>query len=105
MKVKLFDLSALPEGGAVSFEIHDKKGFAVKYEGDVFVYENSCPHLNIPLEWQENQFLDGEGHLIQCSTHGALFLINSGECISGPCMGDKLQPIAFEIDEDAVFAV
>ncbi|WP_018275769.1 Rieske (2Fe-2S) protein [Teredinibacter turnerae] len=104
MSIKLFSLSALPEGGAVSFPYKNQPAFAVKRDGEIFAYINSCPHLGIPLEWQENNFLDDDGELIQCATHGALFLIETGECISGPCNGEHLQPININIIAQDVFA-
>ena len=71
----------------------------VRREGRVYAYRNRCPHRGIPLEWQPDQFLDDSGSLIRCSTHGALFLIESGECVAGPCEGQALQ--ALECREDA----
>jgi nitrite reductase/ring-hydroxylating ferredoxin subunit len=84
----------LPNGSAI---------FAVKKDGGIFVYRNQCPHLGIELEWQEDEFLDSEGALIQCSTHGALFLIESGECIAGPCVGKVLQEIPHRIEDKIIY--
>jgi nitrite reductase/ring-hydroxylating ferredoxin subunit len=81
---RLCHVNDIDEGASKGFEIGDKKLFAVKKDAVIYVYENRCPHLGIELEWLENQFLDSEGALIQCSTHGALFLIEDGNCISGP---------------------
>jgi len=41
--------------------------------------------------------------LIQCSTHGALFNIESGECLQGPCLGQSLQSIDYEIKEGNIY--
>lgn len=71
--------------------------FVVKKKQQVFVYKNSCPHIGIPLEWTEDQFLTSDKSLIICANHGALFAIETGECISGPCNGQHLAPIAHEI--------
>lgn len=37
-----------------------------------------------------NLFLDVTGELIQCGLQGALFRIDTGECVHGPlpCLGD-----------------
>ena len=53
--------------------------------------------MNIKLI-QEDRFLDPDGSLIQCSTHGALFEIESGRCIAGPCKGQYLQAIPYLLD-------
>ncbi|WP_290703188.1 Rieske (2Fe-2S) protein [Amphritea sp.] len=98
----LCQLSELPEHGAKGFDLEQRKLFAVKRQGEVFLYENRCPHQGIPLEWMPDVFLDAEKHFIQCSTHGALFTIDQGQCIAGPCIGAKLQTIAFEIIDGAL---
>jgi len=100
---RLCHINDIDEGASKGFEIDDKKLFAVKKDAVIYVYENRCPHLGIELEWLENQFLDSEGALIQCSTHGALFLIEDGNCISGPCAGQQLRQIDTVIQADEVF--
>jgi len=40
--------------------------------------------------------------LIQCSTHGALFNIETGECLQGPCLGQSLQAIAHEVKDGKI---
>lgn len=86
----------IPDPGARGFDIAGHSVFAVKRDGEVFVYRNSCPHLGIELQWLEDQFLDMDGALIQCSTHGALFTIDTGLCVAGPCRGRALEPVPFE---------
>lgn len=96
-------LDDLTEGQSKGFTLPNKDTvFAVRHDGGIFVYHNSCPHLGIELEWQEDQFLDSEGALIQCSTHGALFIIETGECVAGPCLGKALQAVPFRLDNGRV---
>ncbi|PIE20845.1 MAG: (2Fe-2S)-binding protein [Neptuniibacter caesariensis] len=92
-------INDIPEPGARGFEIEGRKLFAVRYRGAVYVYENNCPHRNIPLEWQPDQFLDYDKIYIQCATHGALFQIETGLCISGPCVKDSLTPVKVSIED------
>ncbi|WP_286240101.1 Rieske (2Fe-2S) protein [Neptuniibacter halophilus] len=94
--------SEIEEGNAKGFELAGRKLFAVKFRGELYIYENSCPHRSIPLEWQPDQFLDYEKTFIQCATHGALFKIESGQCISGPCVDDHLTAVPFKLDGDQV---
>lgn len=99
----LCHIDEITEGASKGFVLTNMETvFAVKKDGHLFIYKNSCPHLGIELEWQEDQFLDNEGTLIQCSTHGALFLIDSGACISGPCLGKGLKTIPFSIIDNRV---
>ncbi|MDB2410075.1 Rieske (2Fe-2S) protein [Pseudomonadales bacterium] len=100
---RLCHINDIDEGASMGFEIADKKLFAVKKDAAIHVYENRCPHLGIELEWLENQFLDPDGALIQCSTHGALFLIEDGNCISGPCAGEQLRRIETVVQADEIF--
>lgn len=96
----LCHINDIENNASKGFAIDDLRLFAVKKDNQLFIYKNSCPHLGIELEWNDDDFLDSESTLIQCSTHGALFLIPTGECISGPCLGKALQAIAFTEQDD-----
>ena len=93
----------LPQAQSRGFDVNGQKLFAIRRAGDVFVYRNRCPHRGVPLEWQADQFLDSSESLIHCATHGALFLIESGECVSGPCEGQSLTRIACTEDQQGIW--
>jgi nitrite reductase/ring-hydroxylating ferredoxin subunit len=78
-------------------------GFVVRRDGECFAYRNSCPHTGSPLDWVDHQFLDVEGALIQCAVHDARFLIDTGECIFGPCPGESLEPLPIRIDGGNIY--
>lgn len=101
---QLCHIDEIAENGAKGFEIGGHSLFAVKRDGRVFLYRNSCPHLGVELNWLEDQFLDSDGVLIQCATHGALFIIESGECVAGPCRGRFLQPVPFTLADGWISA-
>ena len=69
----------------------------VRTETSVFAYINSCPHIGAPLDLQPGQFLNHNKTNIICSTHGALFQIDTGLCIFGPCKHAYLQSIRINI--------
>lgn len=77
--------------------------FLIRAGGKVYGYLNSCPHTGVNLDWMPDEFMDISGRLIQCATHGALFNIEDGYCVSGPCAGDSLQPIKLLIEDGEVF--
>ena len=77
--------------------------FAVRRAGQLYAYLNRCPHRNVPLEWEADQFLDASASLIQCATHGALFLVESGECIAGPCEGKHLRTVSCGEDAQGIW--
>jgi nitrite reductase/ring-hydroxylating ferredoxin subunit len=77
----------------------DALEIVVVREGErVYGYVNSCPHTGTPLEWIEDEFMSEDGGHILCHTHGALFRIEDGHCVAGPCAGDALTPVAVERD-------
>lgn len=98
----LFAKADLEEGTSLGLEVRNLYLFAVKKDDQIYLYWNRCPHLGTPLEWEENRFLDADGALIQCSTHGALFEIENGHCLVGPCRGKYLEKIPFILDNDMV---
>lgn len=98
-QIKLCNTNDMEEQSSKGFEIGDVNLFAVKKDGQIFIYQNHCPHLGVELNWLEDQFLDSDNALIQCATHGALFLIENGECVSGPCVGESLKALPHTLDE------
>lgn len=94
---------------AADIPVGESRGFAVEVSGsriDIFLvrtpslivaYRNSCPHTGGPLDWVPDQFLNAGGDLIQCATHGALFRIEDGFCIKGPCSGRCLTALPVEL--------
>jgi nitrite reductase/ring-hydroxylating ferredoxin subunit len=95
--ISLISVDEIKEGSSKSIEHQNFYLFAVKKNDQVYLYRNQCPHLGTPLEWEEDKFLDDDNELIRCSTHGALFSIDEGLCLVGPCKGKKIQKIPFVI--------
>lgn len=77
--------------------------FAVRAGAEAHVYVNSCPHIGTPLEWVRDRFLSADGSRIVCATHGAEFRITDGECLRGPCFGERLEAVAVEIRDGIVY--
>jgi nitrite reductase/ring-hydroxylating ferredoxin subunit len=97
-------LEEIDDGEARGFEFGtgmSRRAILVVRQGDrVFGYENVCPHLGTPLDFLPDDFMSDDGRFIVCATHGALFQIVDGYCVSGPCAGDALTPVTVEVDED-----
>jgi nitrite reductase/ring-hydroxylating ferredoxin subunit len=72
--------------------------FIVRWGRHVFAYENTCPHQGTRLDWESNQFMDDSGERLVCGKHGALFELDSGLCIAGPCMGEVLKAIPVSVE-------
>lgn len=92
-----------PEGDVRSYEVEHDSVIIAHWHGQYHAYRNSCPHRGIRLEWQPHQFLDPERQFLQCATHGALFRIEDGSCIAGPCPGERLEAVQLEITTDAIY--
>jgi nitrite reductase/ring-hydroxylating ferredoxin subunit len=73
--------------------------FVLLHQGQVRVYRNSCPHLDVRLEYRKDRFLSADGQLIVCYAHGAQFLPSTGECVYGPCLGQKLEALPWCVEE------
>ena len=101
------ELSDLSDPGSRGFSIdmngQSIDGFVVQQDGLLFGYRNSCPHTGAPLDWVEHQFLDMDQAFIQCAVHDARFTIDGGECVAGPCTGDRLSPLNVVIQQQAVY--
>jgi nitrite reductase/ring-hydroxylating ferredoxin subunit len=100
--IGLFAVGDIEEGTSKGIDLDNFYMFAVKKDDEIHLYWNRCPHLGTPLEWQEDRFLDADAALIQCSTHGALFRIEDGQCLVGPCKGKHLQKIPFVVDNGMI---
>jgi len=102
----LCQIDDIPDGGAKGFP-PPPGGFtglmAVRKAGKIHVYVNSCPHIGTPLDWMPDQFLSRDGTKIICATHGAEFRIDGGECTLGPCRGDFLEAVKFEIKDGTIY--
>ncbi|MEE1869303.1 Rieske (2Fe-2S) protein [Pseudomonas auratipiscis] len=95
----------LSEGQSRGFTINGRALFAVRRTGQVYLYRNRCPHRGIALNWEPNQFLDSSGSLVACGHHGALFLIESGECVAGPCAGEHLDALDCLEDSQGIWLI
>lgn len=78
------------EGGAGTIS-----GILVATPDGARAYRNVCPHVPIPLDRGGEPLLTEEGFLA-CRNHGALFAVEDGFCVAGPCAGESLEPVAVE---------
>lgn len=105
--IKLCALNQLASPGSAHFKLPAQplsNGLCVIRLGEqVYGYLNSCPHTGGPMDWVPGQFLNEDGTLIQCSTHGALFRIQDGFCVSGPCAGQCLMPVRLLRRDDEIY--
>lgn len=70
-----------------------KEGFLVRWKDAFLAYENRCPHWNVPIITDGKLFHEEMPGWLVCPLHGATFDVSSGECVSGPCVGDELETL------------
>ncbi|WP_084545345.1 Rieske (2Fe-2S) protein [Derxia gummosa] len=77
-------------------------GFVVRHRGVVHGWVNQCRHVAVELDWVPGQFFDSAGDYLLCSVHGAAYAPDTGICVSGPCVRDRLLPVPIEIREGVI---
>ena len=104
--VALGPLELIPDGGARGFVLEMRAGrfhgFVVRRGGAVYGYADRCPHAGLPLAQKLDDYLTPGGDLIACSWHSALFDVETGACVGGPCSGSRLTPWPVEVKEGRV---
>jgi nitrite reductase/ring-hydroxylating ferredoxin subunit len=105
---RLCALTDIPDGDSAGFTMNMNDGYprdliAVRKDRVVYVYLNTCPHIGAPLDFVPGQFLDANKEYIFCANHAALFNIEDGHCIWGPCAGEDLEPLPVEVEGEEVF--
>lgn len=93
------------KGFAADPEAYYADFLVVRTDEGVYAYRNHCPHAGAPMEWQPDQFLDYSQSYIQCGLHGALFQIESGYCVGGPCQGRSLESFPIEVRDGLLIAL
>lgn len=75
----------------------------VKKAGELFLYENRCPHVADTLDPMGGSVTDAGAMLIHCQRHGAEFLSHNGECVAGPCLGERLRALPFTLSNGDIY--
>ncbi len=83
----------IPEGGRKVVEIGETYVLVVHIEGESFAIEDVCTH-------DGNELADGllEGHVIECSRHGARFDLRTGRGTFPAVVPVKTFPVRIEGD-------
>lgn len=105
--VEVGRLSEIDDPGSIEFRIGKGewpfRGFVVQYEGNLYAYQNRCPHAGHALNWKPDSFLTPDESAIICASHGAVFEIATGVCIAGPCPGSQLRALPTSVREGRIY--
>lgn len=92
--VALAPLIDIDDGKARHFALQMRAGrfhgFVVRRGDSVVGYVDRCPHAGVTLARTLDDYLSPSGSVIACSWHGAVFTIDDGLCVGGPCVGQRL---------------
>jgi nitrite reductase/ring-hydroxylating ferredoxin subunit len=80
------------------------EGFLLNFGGAHHAYVNRCRHVPMSLDWVENQFFTEDGGFVQCATHGAVYVPDTGECVAGPPCGRSLIRVPIRVAGATIFA-
>lgn len=91
------------DNASASIQVDFLELLVVKNAGELFLYENRCPHADAALDPMGGSVADPRAGLIHCQHHGAEFLVHSGECVAGPCLGESLRPVPFTLANGDIY--
>lgn len=101
-------LSDITDGRALELSFtsgDDRVEIFLQRRGEaVFAYENNCPHAYLPLNMTKGQFTEKSGKYFMCQNHGALFDMETGACLAGPCNGQGLTKIEVDLKDGNIIA-
>ncbi|MDE2084762.1 MAG: Rieske 2Fe-2S domain-containing protein [Xanthomonadaceae bacterium] len=105
VRKSLCGIDAIADGGAVAVHVDSSTGgfdlILVRVGDAVAAYHNECPHAGRRLDYAPGKFLIDNGTLI-CAAHGAVFGLESGHCLGGPCRGAGLRSVHVDVVDGQV---
>lgn len=99
-------LDEIPDPGSRGFDPWGRGRdtvFVVRNGARVRAWVNACPHIDgAPLAWRKDAYLSAAKDAIVCYGHGAIFDIDTGRCVSGPCEGEILESVPLRVADGAI---
>lgn len=93
----------LPANTSRSVTLEGRDLIIASSAGALYLYENRCPHTGETLAPLGGSVSEAEGSLLRCQRHGAEFLAATGECVSGPCQGERLTAVPFTAVDEEIY--
>ena len=112
--VRVIGAAQLKDGETQTFSIPEndqsahrkQEAFVLRRKDCWLAYLNECPHWAVELDLGDGHFFDVVLDRIYCKNHGALFVLPSGDCETGPCLGRALTQYPARLDgEDVVVSL
>ena len=74
--VKMAETHEIPKNKMKVFKVEDHEILVVNFEGELYAFENRCPHMGYPL-----YFGRLEGKVLTCGFHYAKFDVTTGKSL------------------------
>jgi len=100
---RIGNIEDFDDNSSASIQVDYLQLLVIKRTGELFLYENSCPHTNDSLDPMGGSVLASDAMLIVCQQHGAEFLSHTGECVAGPCLGESLRAIPYTLSNGDIY--
>jgi nitrite reductase/ring-hydroxylating ferredoxin subunit len=97
------NLSDFADNSTRSIDVDQRALLVARRAGQLFIYENSCPHTRETLDPEGGSVASADGLLLECQRHAAQFVTDTGECVAGPCLGEHLYPVAFTLSGSDIY--
>lgn len=103
-RIRLCHANEVGEGQARGFVMSAgarRKVILTRRDGRLFGWLDACPHYpgGTLMAWRSDAYLNGEGTHLACNSHGALFDLETAECVPGPCLGQRLTRVELTVTE------
>lgn len=104
----LTPLEAVADGQVLMVEVDAAPGpdlvkpfhvLVLRSGGVVSAFANRCAHFGVPLAARQSQLIFHPHASITCNVHYARYRWSDGVCDRGDCEGERLLPIAVEVDD------
>jgi nitrite reductase/ring-hydroxylating ferredoxin subunit len=93
----------IPANTSRSVTLEGRELIIASSGGALYLYENRCPHTSETLDPLGGSVSEAAGSLLRCQRHGAEFLATTGECVAGPCLGERLTAVPFTAVDDQIY--
>jgi nitrite reductase/ring-hydroxylating ferredoxin subunit len=92
-----------PDNSSMSINSERGELLLVKRGGEVFIYDNRCPHTGETLDPMGGSVVTLGGLTLACQRHAAEFISETGECVAGPCIGEHLVAVPFTLTNGDIY--
>ena len=108
-RTRLCAIDDIAEGEAKGFVARvggkQRNILVVRKDGAYYGYLNRCPHAQNLLDQIPGIFFNRDNTKLRCGLHGAVFRIEDGLCLGGPCEGESLTSLSVETEGGNVVLV